>query len=111
LGAAAWERFSSVCDYVEALHPKEVPEPHWYLPLLGVDPRLQRQGAGSALLKVILDRADKDALPAYLWTAKSRNVPFYQRHGFEVSTEGEEPGSGIWFWTMKRPGRQDGPKR
>jgi ribosomal protein S18 acetylase RimI-like enzyme len=102
LGAAPWARFSSVCDYVEALHPKEIPEPHWYLPLLGVDPRLQGQGAGSALLKVILERADKDGLPAYLWTAKSRNVPFYRRHGFEVVTEGVEPASGIRFWTMRR---------
>lgn len=102
LGAAAWARFNSVCDYVEGLHFKEVPELHWYLPLLAVDPRLQGQGAGSALLKVILDRADKDGLPAYLWTAKSRNVPFYQRHGFEVLTEGVEPASGIRFWTMRR---------
>jgi ribosomal protein S18 acetylase RimI-like enzyme len=102
LGAAAWARFNSVCDYVERLHPKEVPEPHWYLPLLGVDPRLQGQGAGSALLRLILDRADKDGLSAYLWTAKARNVPFYQRHGFEVLTEGVEPTSGIRFWTMRR---------
>ncbi|MCM3903036.1 MAG: GNAT family N-acetyltransferase [Pyrinomonadaceae bacterium] len=102
LGAASWARFSSVCDYVERLHPKEVPEPHWYLPLLGVDPALQGQGVGSALLKVILDRADRDGLPAYLWTAKARNVPFYQKRGFDVVTEGVEPTSGIRFWTMKR---------
>lgn len=102
LGADAWARFNSVCDYVERLHPKEVPEPHWYLPLLGVDPRLQGQGAGGALLKVILDRADKDGLAAYLWTAKARNVPFYQRYGFAVLTQGVEPQSSIPFWTMRR---------
>jgi len=102
LGAAPWARFSSVCDYVERLHPKEVPEPHWYLPLLGVDTPLQGQGVGSALLRIILDRADKEGLPAYLWTAKARNVPFYQQHGFEVLTEGVEPESGIQFWTMRR---------
>ncbi|MGH9971659.1 MAG: GNAT family N-acetyltransferase [Pyrinomonadaceae bacterium] len=102
LGAAAWSRFNTVCDYVERLHPKEAPEPHWYLPLLGVDPRRQGQGAGSALLKVILDRADKDRLPAYLWTAKARNVPFYQQHGFQVLTEGVEPTSLIRFWTCRR---------
>jgi GNAT superfamily N-acetyltransferase len=102
LGADAWARFSTVCEYVESLHPKEVPEPHWYLPLLGVDPALQGKGAGSALLRVILDRADRDGLPAYLWTAKARNVAFYQKHGFEVLTEGVEPTSGIRFWTMRR---------
>ena len=102
LGTAAWARFISVTDYVERLHPKEMPEPHWYLPLLGVDPALQGKGAGSALLRVILDRADTDGLHAYLWTAKARNVPFYQKHGFEVLTEGVEPVSGIRFWTMGR---------
>jgi GNAT superfamily N-acetyltransferase len=79
-----------------------MPEPHWYLPLLGVDPALQGRGAGSALLKVVLDRADSARLPAYLWTAKARNVSFYQRRGFEVLTEGVEPDSGIRFWTMRR---------
>ncbi len=102
LGAEAWKRFNTVCDYVERLHPTEVPEPHWYLPLLGIDPVLQGQGVGSALLKMILDRADRDGLRAYLWTAKSRNVPFYQKHSFEVVTEGVEPTSGIRFWTCRR---------
>lgn len=102
LGAAAWTRFNSVCDYVERLHSKEAPEPHWYLPLLGVDPALQGQGAGSALLKIILDRAENDGFSTYLWTAKARNVPFYQRHDFRVLTEGVEPTSEIRFWTMRR---------
>ncbi len=102
LGAGPWARFNTVCDYVERLHPIEVPEPHWYLPLLGVAPALQGQGAGSALLRPILDRADKDGFPAFLWTAKARNVPFYQRHGFEVLTQGFEPTSSIPFWTMRR---------
>ncbi len=103
LGEAAWQRFGTICDYVDALQPIEVPGPHWFLPLLGVDPPLQGKGVGSALLRPILERADIDGLPAYLWTAKSRNVPFYQRHGFEVVTEGVEPTSGVRFWTMRRP--------
>lgn len=105
LGAAAWERFSRVCDHVEQLHPLEVAGPHWYLPLLGVDTPRQRQGVGSALLRTVLERADDDKLPAYLWTAKERNVPFYQRHGFEVVTAGMEPTSGLKFWTCKRTPR------
>lgn len=106
LGAESWARFNSVCDYIEELHPKEVPEPHWYLPLLGVDPSLQGKGAGSALLRPILNRADKEGLPAFLWTAKARNVPFYQRHGFQVGTHGIEPTSSIPFWTMRREPRR-----
>jgi GNAT superfamily N-acetyltransferase len=102
LGEVAWRRFGTICDYVDALQPLEVPGPHWSLPLLGVDPTRQGQGVGSALLRPILERADADGLPAYLWTAKSRNVPFYRRHGFEVVTEGVEPTSSVRFWTMRR---------
>jgi hypothetical protein len=53
-------------------------------------------------LRPTLERADRENLPVYLWTAKARNVPFYQRHGFEVVTEGVEPTSGIRFWTCRR---------
>jgi GNAT superfamily N-acetyltransferase len=102
LGAKPWERFNRVCEYVEAFHPKEVPGPHWFLPLLGVDTENQGQGVGSALLRPTLERADRENLPVYLWTAKARNVPFYQRHGFEVVTEAVEPTSGIRFWTCRR---------
>jgi GNAT superfamily N-acetyltransferase len=102
LGAEPFQRFNRVCDYIEQFHPKEVPGPHWFLPLLGVNPPNQGQGVGRALLRPVLERADRDALPAYLWTAKARNVPFYQQQGFEVVTESVEPTSGIRFWTCRR---------
>ena len=62
-------------------HPKE---PHWYLPLLGVDPARQGQGLGSALLKHALAHCDAEGLPAYLESSNIKNVPLYERHGFEV---------------------------
>lgn len=62
-------------------HPRQ---PHWYLPLLGVDPRHQGLGLGSALLTQMLDVCDEQEVPAYLESTNERNVPFYRRHGFEV---------------------------
>jgi GNAT superfamily N-acetyltransferase len=59
-------------------------EPHWYLPLIGVDPAAQGRGYGALLMKGILDQCDAQALPAYLEATSPRNVPLYQRHGFEV---------------------------
>jgi ribosomal protein S18 acetylase RimI-like enzyme len=42
---------------MESYHPRE---PHWYLPLIGVDPFLQGNGFGSALLKHALVSCDRD---------------------------------------------------
>jgi len=62
-------------------HPHE---PHWYLHMIGVDPRHQGQGHGSALLSYALERIDAEHLPAYLESTNLANVPLYERHGFEV---------------------------
>jgi len=62
-------------------HPHE---PHWYLPLIGVDPVQQRRGYGSILLEHTLRACDQDSLPAYLESSNPQNIPLYQRHGFEV---------------------------
>lgn len=64
-----------------AYHPDE---PHWYLPMIGVDTPQQGKGYGSALLKKSLERVDTDNLKAYLESTNPKNVPLYQRYGFEV---------------------------
>ena len=62
-------------------HPSE---PHWYLPLIGVDPAHQGQGHGDALLTHALQQCDRAHVPAYLESTNPRNIPLYQRHGFEI---------------------------
>jgi ribosomal protein S18 acetylase RimI-like enzyme len=62
-------------------HPDE---PHWYLPLIGVDPTRQGRGYGGALLSHALRQCDREQAPAYLESTNPRNTPLYQRHGFEV---------------------------
>ncbi len=69
---------------VEKAHPSE---PHWYLAALGVRPDCHGQGRGSALLEAGLARADAEAMPCYLESSNPRNVPLYERHGFEVIAE------------------------
>ena len=62
-------------------HPDE---PHWYLPMIGVDTFQQCKGIGSALMKHALSICDRDRLPAYLESSNPRNIPLYERFGFEV---------------------------
>jgi GNAT superfamily N-acetyltransferase len=68
-------------DQMGRYHPSE---PHWYLPLMGVDPLKQGKGFGSALLQHTLVQCDRDSKLAYLESSSPRSIPFYERHGFKL---------------------------
>lgn len=70
-----------VVEQMGSFHPHE---PHWYLAVLGVDVNRQGKGLGSILMKHALARVDAERMPAYLESSNQRNIPFYERHGFEV---------------------------
>jgi GNAT superfamily N-acetyltransferase len=72
----------SVLDQMDEGHPTFA---HWYLPWLGVRPARQGTGLGGRLLTDCLTKVDADHLPAFLETPNPRTVPFYERHGFEVT--------------------------
>jgi len=94
------EIFTFMAQMAE-FHPQE---PHWYLPLLGVDTMKQGRGFGSALLVHALERCDRDHLPAYLEASSPRNKALYERHGFEV-TGVIQAGSSPPMWPMLRAAR------
>ena len=73
-----------VMAFFELMGTHHPTEPHWYLPLIGVDPSCQGEGHGGALMRHALDRCDRDRLPAYLESSNPRNVSLYLRHGFEI---------------------------
>src|SRR5687768_13481559 len=75
------EELFAVLEQMGSYHPTE---PHWYLPLIGVDPGHQGKGYGSALMQHALIRCDRENKLAYLETSNPRNVPLYKRHGFEL---------------------------
>jgi ribosomal protein S18 acetylase RimI-like enzyme len=62
-------------------HPAE---PHWYLPMIGVDPAHQCKGYGDALMRYALERCDRERSLAYLESSNPRNISLYKRHGFEA---------------------------
>jgi ribosomal protein S18 acetylase RimI-like enzyme len=79
--ASVVDDMQGVFDQMAQFHPHD---PHWYLPLIGVDPAAQGQGLGAMLLKHALARIDAVGLPAYLESSNPRNISLYQRHGFEI---------------------------
>ncbi len=97
-------RFSRAVRLGEAIEEHRFEQPHWYLAILGTEPEAQGRGIGSALMEPILSRCDEKGTPAYLESSKESNIPFYQRHGFEVTREIRIP-DGPRVWPMvRRPG-------
>lgn len=102
--AVAPERLEVLAELGALMAQYHPEEPHWYLSMIGVDPSRQGQGLGAALLKEGLKRCDAEGLPAYLESSSPKNVPLYERHGFEVIgliKPGDHPG----LIPMYRPAR------
>jgi GNAT superfamily N-acetyltransferase len=89
-----------VLAIMEKAHPKE---PHWYLAVLGAAPQHQRKGLGGAAMAPILDRCDREGIPAYLESSKESNIAYYERVGFKVTGElSLGPGGAPNLWPMWR---------
>jgi GNAT superfamily N-acetyltransferase len=69
---------------MEQSHPEE---PHWYLPVIGVDPSAQGRGLGESLMRHAVARCHEEEALAYLESTNPRNISLYERHGFEVLGE------------------------
>ena len=94
-------RVAPVFEAMASCHPQE---PHWYLPLIGVDPARHRKGYGAALLQDTLRRCDQDHVAAYLESTSPANTQLYQRHGFELQGT-IQVGSAPPLFSMLRPAR------
>ena len=81
--AVGGERGADVDAALEEMDEYHPTSAHYYLTLAGVDPRLQGQGIGSALLRAGLHRCDGQQLPAYLEATSRGSRDLYARHGFE----------------------------
>jgi GNAT superfamily N-acetyltransferase len=73
-------------------HPQR-PE-HWYLHYLGVVPERQGQGLGGMLMQPVLERCNRERLPAYLESSTERNRALYERNGFAVTDTFHMPARG-----------------
>ncbi|WP_184547304.1 GNAT family N-acetyltransferase [Mucilaginibacter sp. FT3.2] len=80
---------------IKAIQPKE---PMAYLWFIGVNRMFQHAGAGSNLLKEVIEYANQKDLPVYLETSTTENLAWYSRFGFHIYSE-LELGYKLFFLT------------
>ncbi len=99
---AEQQRNTIYSRYTDEAHEHAISGPHWYLWGLGVEPSCQHQGLGGQLIQPVLARADRAGLPCYLETTNDVNLPFYEKHGFTIMSDGVVPGTQLRVWGMRR---------
>lgn len=104
--AKEWDRFEQATDGLtdsiavyDGMADKGKPAaPHYYLGVIGVDPRMHGRGIGMLLLKSFCSQSASDPLSdgVYLETANASNVGFYERAGFAQTCRGPLGSSTLW---------------
>merc|ERR1712190_19876 len=106
------KRMKAISEIIDPIHAKDVVGKHWYLALVGVDPKYQGQGLGGKLVRYLNAQAVADKLPCYLQCTGARNPKVYEKCGYvivgdahEISCDGDEEGSSSLrdFYSMVRP--------
>lgn len=102
VGFRPMAKFAGANGVMDKVHKRHVTQPHWQLLIVGVDPSLQGQGRGSAIVQEGLEQADRAALPCYLDTSKEANLQFYEKLGFTIVEEAVLGKGGPPAWGMLR---------
>jgi len=89
-------------DFIEDLHRKLVPDTHWYLSTIGIDPKHQGKGIGSRMLSYMINRIAKENKTIFLETNSERNVKLYKRFGFRILNKVLTPRTKTCHWSMIR---------
>lgn len=84
----------------------DVPEEHWHIGPVGVEPGYQGAGIGGAVMAALCAELDGRGGVGWLETNKERNLRFYADLGFELVGEAEALGVPNWF--MRRDPRPTG---
>lgn len=93
-------RYEAMWEWIASKLPDE---PFWYLDHIAVEAGSRGSGLGTALIQHGLAMAERDGVPAFLETARSVNVGYYERRGFRVVADDDVPDGGPHLWFMSRP--------
>jgi ribosomal protein S18 acetylase RimI-like enzyme len=78
-GSEAGERFEQIGNKVGASEPAS---PHCEVLWIALIPQARGKGIGGSLLQPALNSSDTNKVGCYLVSSNSRNISFYERHGF-----------------------------
>jgi len=78
----------------------DLPEPHWHVGPVGVEPGFRSMGMGRAAMRLLCSEFDEHRRIGWLETDKPENVRFYLGLGFEIVEE--VPMLASRFWFMRR---------
>ncbi|MEV5429911.1 GNAT family N-acetyltransferase [Streptomyces sp. NPDC052701] len=98
------ERVELISSLTAGIHPSG--RAHEYLWMIGVTPGRQGEGLGTALIEPVLDRCDREGLPAYLEASSARSRRLYERLGFEPAGRPLDLPDGPRMWPMWREPRR-----
>ncbi len=94
------ERVELIGRLTQDIHPSG--RAHEYLWMIGVTPERQGEGLGTALITSVLDRCDRDGLPAYLEASSARSRALYERLGYRLVDRPLDLPDGPQMWPMWR---------
>lgn len=94
------ERVEQIVRLTAEVHPED--RAHEYLWMIAVAPGHQGQGLGTAIMRPVLDRCDREGLPAYLEASSARSRVLYERLGFAFTGRTVDLPDGPHMWPMWR---------
>jgi len=96
----SFRRFRAYTEWNFDVQRRAHQGPALFLSGLGVDPAEQGRGVGGALLEAGVARETR--VPVVLLTNNPRNLPFYERHGFEIVLDAPMAGCDLPTWALAR---------
>lgn len=105
MGEKSVQIYQEINAFMAASSAPLISDRDWYLSILGILPNFQGKGLGADLVTPVLREADKAGLATYLETFTPRNMPFYERLGYEAVASFKEPVTQSDYWVMRRPER------
>lgn len=94
------ERIEQIAQLTAQVHPSGTA--HEYLWMIAASPERQGEGLGTALIQHVLDRCDREHLPAYLEASSARSRTLYERLGFTFMDRTLDLPDGPPMWPMWR---------
>jgi len=106
MGADALHAYSSMCANMHVQSSTQLPDVCWYLSIVGIAPAAQGGGLGSRMVEDVLRQADAAGIATFLETFTVRNIPFYERLGYQQAGINYESFSKSEYTVMLRAPRE-----